>query len=314
MGLAPKRSVAVGRTASAAGNWRLRPGAPGRTPAVSRTLIGDDTNAPMTISNDDTPTTAALLTVKVWRGAKRGAFARYDVPRQASQTVLDVVTHIQRHLDPTLSYRFACRVGMCGSCAMTVNGKRALDLPHARRQGGGERRRLEIAPLAQPARRSRTWSPTCASSSTSGRAPRASSSGTATRHDDFASVKPDSPARAPRMPASSASAAASATRRATWWRGDRDYLGPAALNRAWTLVNDVRDVRRSASGCVRSRATPAAILPHAMSSAPSVARSSSRPRWHRGLEAQRPCQSSVRRRAMSVRDGARRRCAGTGSA
>ena len=22
---------------------------------------------------------------------------------------------------------------------------------------------------------------------------------------------------------------------------DRDYLGPAALNRAWTLVNDVRD-------------------------------------------------------------------------
>jgi len=24
----------------------------------------------------------------------------------------------------------------------------------------------------------------------------------------------------------------------TW---DRDYLGPAALNRAWTLVNDVRD-------------------------------------------------------------------------
>jgi fumarate reductase iron-sulfur subunit len=26
---------------------------------------------------------------------------------------------------------------------------------------------------------------------------------------------------------------------------NRDYLGPAALNRAWTLVNDVRDVARS---------------------------------------------------------------------
>ena len=40
-----------------------------------------------------------------------------------NQTVLDVVTFVQRNLDPTLSYRFACRVGMCGSCAMTVNGR-----------------------------------------------------------------------------------------------------------------------------------------------------------------------------------------------
>ena len=37
-----------------------------------------------------------------------------------------------------------------------------------------------------------------------------------------------------------------------------DYLGPAALNRAWTLVNDVRDTRQRSSACARSRATPAA--------------------------------------------------------
>src|SRR6188508_1910819 len=65
---------------------------------------------------------ARTLSVRVWRGAEAGEFVAYDVPRQASQTVLDVVTHIQRHVDPTLSYRFACRVGMCGSCAMMVNG------------------------------------------------------------------------------------------------------------------------------------------------------------------------------------------------
>ena len=56
------------------------------------------------------------------RAARTGAFQAFEVPRHASQTVLDVVTHIQRALDPTLAYRFACRVGMCGSCAMTVNG------------------------------------------------------------------------------------------------------------------------------------------------------------------------------------------------
>ena len=62
------------------------------------------------------------LKVRVWRGTDRGAFAAYEVPRSESQTVLDVVTHIQRRIDPTLSYRFACRLGMCGSCAMSVNG------------------------------------------------------------------------------------------------------------------------------------------------------------------------------------------------
>jgi len=60
--------------------------------------------------------------VRVWRGGTDGAFQEFEVPRRESQTVLDVVTHIQRALDPTLAYRYACRVGMCGSCAMTVNG------------------------------------------------------------------------------------------------------------------------------------------------------------------------------------------------
>src|SRR3954466_4425657 len=63
-----------------------------------------------------------MLKVRVWRGREDGKFATYEVPRHESQTVLDVVTFIQRKLDPTLAYRYACRVGMCGSCAMTVNG------------------------------------------------------------------------------------------------------------------------------------------------------------------------------------------------
>ena len=65
---------------------------------------------------------SAMLDVRVWRGGEDGAFQSFAVPRQASQTVLDVVTHIQRTQDATLAYRFACRVGMCGSCAMMVNG------------------------------------------------------------------------------------------------------------------------------------------------------------------------------------------------
>src|SRR5215469_16666872 len=63
------------------------------------------------------------LSVDVWRGAETGVFQTVAVPRRQNQTVLDVVTEIQREQDPTLAYRFACRVGMCGSCAMVVNGR-----------------------------------------------------------------------------------------------------------------------------------------------------------------------------------------------
>ena len=48
------------------------------------------------------------LNVSVWRSAGGGSFSTYEVPRQDSQTVLDVVTYIQRRLEPSLAYRFAC--------------------------------------------------------------------------------------------------------------------------------------------------------------------------------------------------------------
>jgi fumarate reductase iron-sulfur subunit len=63
------------------------------------------------------------LTVSLWRGGAQGRYETYAVPLRENQTVLDVVTWIQRNLDPTLAYRFACRVGMCGSCAMVVDGR-----------------------------------------------------------------------------------------------------------------------------------------------------------------------------------------------
>src|ERR1700744_898202 len=63
------------------------------------------------------------LSVEGWGGAGRGEFQKVAGPRGQNQPILDVVTEIQREQDPTLSYRFACRVGMCGSCAMVVNGR-----------------------------------------------------------------------------------------------------------------------------------------------------------------------------------------------
>ena len=40
--------------------------------------------------------------------------------------VLDVLLRVRHKQDPTLTFRYACRVGMCGSCAIMINGKERL--------------------------------------------------------------------------------------------------------------------------------------------------------------------------------------------
>ena len=47
----------------------------------------------------------------------------FTVTAGADTTVLDALVEIQRSHDPTLAFRYACRVGMCGSCAMVVDGR-----------------------------------------------------------------------------------------------------------------------------------------------------------------------------------------------
>jgi fumarate reductase iron-sulfur subunit len=46
----------------------------------------------------------------------------YQVPLRKYWAVLDGLNHIKDHQDGTLSYRWSCRMGICGSCGMTVNG------------------------------------------------------------------------------------------------------------------------------------------------------------------------------------------------
>src|SRR5260370_24016576 len=47
----------------------------------------------------------------------------YDIPfSDDSMVVLDALNHIKAHVDGSLSYRWSCRMGICGSCGMMVNG------------------------------------------------------------------------------------------------------------------------------------------------------------------------------------------------
>ena len=48
-------------------------------------------------------------------------FQSYDVPLRSDWVVLDALNHIKDHIDGTLSYRWSCRMGVCGSCGMMIN-------------------------------------------------------------------------------------------------------------------------------------------------------------------------------------------------
>ena len=50
----------------------------------------------------------------------------YEVPCQPDWVVLDALNYIKDEIDPSLSHRWSCRMGVCGSCGMLVNGRPKL--------------------------------------------------------------------------------------------------------------------------------------------------------------------------------------------
>ncbi|TDJ55250.1 MAG: succinate dehydrogenase/fumarate reductase iron-sulfur subunit [Ignavibacteria bacterium] len=52
---------------------------------------------------------------------KEPTFQSYEVPFREDWVVLDAINYIKDEIDGTLSYRWSCRMGVCGSCGMMIN-------------------------------------------------------------------------------------------------------------------------------------------------------------------------------------------------
>jgi succinate dehydrogenase / fumarate reductase, iron-sulfur subunit len=50
----------------------------------------------------------------------------YAVPVREGMTVLDGLHYIKDNVDSTLAWRYSCRMGICGSCGMLLNGRPSL--------------------------------------------------------------------------------------------------------------------------------------------------------------------------------------------
>jgi len=70
---------------------------------------------------------AEMISVKIFRYDpnidKEPHYKTYQIPYKEGMMALDALTHVYEHIDGTLAYRWACRAGQCGSCALIINGK-----------------------------------------------------------------------------------------------------------------------------------------------------------------------------------------------
>ncbi len=58
--------------------------------------------------------------------ASAPSFDTFTVPLHDEWVLLDALNHIKDELDGSLSYRWSCRMGVCGSCGMMANGDAVL--------------------------------------------------------------------------------------------------------------------------------------------------------------------------------------------
>ncbi len=70
------------------------------------------------------------ITLKVFRyrpeQESEPVFQEYEVPLRKDWVILDALNYIKDQIDGTLSFRWSCRMGVCGSCGMMVNGTPVL--------------------------------------------------------------------------------------------------------------------------------------------------------------------------------------------
>jgi len=71
--------------------------------------------------------------------------ATYTVPVTKGMTVLDALQYIKANVDHSLAFRYSCRMGNCGSCAVIANNKPILACQTQIMNLGG--REIELRPL-----------------------------------------------------------------------------------------------------------------------------------------------------------------------
>jgi fumarate reductase iron-sulfur subunit len=182
------------------------------------------------------------LRVFRWAPGQAERWQEYAVTAGRDTTVLDALVAIQRRDDPTLAFRYACRVGMCGSCAMVVNGRERWACRTRLSSLGSER--VTVRPLYHfPLLRDLAvdLSPLDARLAATGGA-----FAPAAQREEYAAISRDSAERRAIDSAIECIGCGMCVSACTMVAHHPRFPGPAALNRVFTLQRDSRDAATEA--------------------------------------------------------------------
>lgn len=161
-----------------------------------------------------------------------------EIEDETNTTILDLLIRIQKEQDPSLAFRYACRVNMCGSCGLVINGRERLacktnvvDLP--------KKRQITIRPLNHfPIVKDLVIDMQEFFKKLEESIPYFDP---AEELEEPAIIRPDSKERMTIGLATECIQCGCCASSCTMVNYHSNYVGPAALNRAFTLLADSRD-------------------------------------------------------------------------
>ncbi len=170
----------------------------------------------------------------------------YEIDVGNISMVLDALLKIKNDVDPTISFRRSCREGVCGSCAMNINGANTLACTKGMDEcGSGD---IAIYPLPhQPVIKDLVTDLTNFFRQHAYIEPFLQADDTGKKTEFLQS--PDDRKKLDGLYECILCACCSTSCPSYWWNGDKEgeeeYLGPAALLQAYRWVVDSRDEERN---------------------------------------------------------------------
>jgi fumarate reductase iron-sulfur subunit len=142
-------------------------------------------------------------------------------------TLLSVLNHIKTKVDPTLTYSHGCRSGVCGSCAVRVNGHEVLMCEYKPNDGD----------LVEPMRNARVIRDLVVESGMVEHCNRVASAWS--EGSGEGSVSAENASRIERQ--SDCILCSSCYSACPIYAVNPEFIGPFALTRVWRYVNDTRE-------------------------------------------------------------------------
>jgi len=162
----------------------------------------------------------------------------YEIPVQPDWKVLDALNFIKDEVDATLTFRRSCREGICGSCAMNIDGTNTLACTKPISDVKGA---VKVYPLPHmPVVKDLVPDLSVAYAQYASIEPWLKAESPAPERERL--QKPEDRARLDGLWECILCFCCTTSCPSYWWTGDR-YLGPAVLLQAYRWIADSRDAR-----------------------------------------------------------------------